>query len=304
MPIKKYFKTLFSASFISATALYSQLSVAADIKPNAVVAADAQLVQVSDQFEFTEGPAVDQAGNVYFTDQPNNKIYLWKTDNSIELFMTPAGRANGLFIDEQGNILACADEDNQLWKILPDKSKTVLVEEVNNKAFNGPNDVWISDVGDIYFTDPYYQRDYWKRTNPELKTQSLYRLDKKGQLQLLDADFTKPNGIVGFKNKLYVADIGANKTYAYTINKNGTLSDKRVFTEQGSDGMTIDEQGNLYLTGKGVMVFNPQGEQIAHIPVEKAWTANVTFAGKHRKTLFITAMDSVYTLKMKVAGVK
>lgn len=304
MPIKKYFKALFSISFISASALYSQLSVAADIKPNAVVAADAQLVQVSDKFEFTEGPAVDKAGNVYFTDQPNNKIYLWKTDNSIELFMTPSGRANGLFIDEKGNILACADENNQLWKISPDKNKMVLLDEVNNKAFNGPNDVWVSGAGHIYFTDPYYQRDYWQRTEPELKEQGLYRLDKSGQLQLLDADFTKPNGIVGFNNQLYVADIGAGKTYVYNIDKNGDLSDKRVFTEKGSDGMTIDEQGNLYLTGKGVMVFNPQGEQIAHIPVDQPWTANVTFGGKHRKTLFITAMDSVYTLKMKVAGVK
>lgn len=304
MLIKKYLKTLLSVSFVSAATLGSQLSFAENIKANSVVEPNAQLVQVSDQFEFTEGPAVDKAGNVYFTDQPNNKIYLWKTDNSIELFMTPAGRANGLFIDEQGNILACADEDNQLWKISPDKNKTVLVEEVNNKAFNGPNDVWISDAGEIYFTDPYYQRDYWKRTKPELETQGLYRLDKDGNLHLLDADFTKPNGIVGFEDKLYVADIGANKTYVYTINKNGTLSNKRIFTELGSDGMTIDELGNLYLTGKGVTVFNPKGNQIAHIPVEQGWTANVTFAGKHRKTLFITAMDSVYTLKMKVAGVK
>ncbi len=269
-----------------------------------LLAQDTKLTLVSDQFSFTEGPAVDSAGNVYFTDQPNNKIYLWKTDNSIELFMDDAGRSNGLFVDDQGNILACADGVNQLWLLTPTKIKTIKAHDANGKVFNGPNDVWQSDAGDIYFTDPYYQRDYWTRTKPDMQEQGLYRLDKNGELVLLDADFKKPNGIVGYKNKLYVADIGANKTYVYQINSDGSLSDKQLFTELGSDGMTIDQQGNLYLTGKGVTVFNTQGEQIEHIPVDEHWTANVTFAGKDRKTLFITAMDSVYTLQMKVAGVK
>ncbi|MCU4676618.1 SMP-30/gluconolactonase/LRE family protein [Catenovulum sp. 2E275] len=282
----------------------STFSSGAIAEQSHIIADNAKLTLVSEQFKFTEGPAVDAAGNVYFTDQPNNKIYLWKTDNSVELFMDNAGRANGLFVDDKGNILACADGVNQLWQLTPNKIKTIKVDNVNGKVFNGPNDVWVADSGDIYFTDPYYQRDYWSRTKPDIDQQGLYRLDKNGTLTLLDADFAKPNGIVGYQNKLYVADIGANKTYVYQINKDGNLSDKQLFAELGSDGMTIDLQGNLYLTGKGVTVFNSQGEKIAHIPVNEDWTANITFAGKDRKTLFITAMDSIYTLKMKVAGVR
>jgi gluconolactonase len=117
-------------------------------------------------------------------------------------------------------------------------------------------------------------------------------------------DLVQPNGIIGTADgkTLYVADIGDKKTYAYDISKEGVLSNKRLFCEMGSDGMTIDEQGNVYLTGKGVSVFNPAGEKIKQIDVPEGWTANVTFGGKDRKTLFITASDSVYTLQMQVQG--
>lgn len=117
-------------------------------------------------------------------------------------------------------------------------------------------------------------------------------------------DLVQPKGIIGTADgkTLYIADIGAKKTYVYDISRDGTLSNKRLFCEMGSDGMTIDEEGNVYLTGKGVSVFNPAGEKIRQIDVAKNWAANVTFGGKDRKTLFITASDSVYTLQMRVAG--
>ena len=123
-------------------------------------------------------------------------------------------------------------------------------------------------------------------------------------MEIAATDLVQPNGIIGTPNgkKLYVADIGDRKTYSFKINKDGTLSDRKLFTEMGSDGMTIDSKGNVYLTGKGVTVFNKKGEQIEHIPIDEGWTANVTFGGKDRQTLFITAMGSVYTLRMKVRG--
>ena len=117
-------------------------------------------------------------------------------------------------------------------------------------------------------------------------------------------DLTQPNGIVGHpKTKdLYIADIGAKKTYRYQRQDDGRLTNKTLLMDQGSDGMTLDQRGNIYITGKGVTVFNTIGEQIEQIPVPEGWTANVCFGGKERKTLFVTAMDSVYTLDMTVAG--
>ena len=100
-------------------------------------------MQVDTSYSFTEGPAVDAAGNVYFTDQPNDRIMKWSTDGEISTFMQPAGRANGLFFDADGNLLACADENNQLWSISMDQEVTVLINDFEGKRLNGPNDLWI-----------------------------------------------------------------------------------------------------------------------------------------------------------------
>jgi gluconolactonase len=128
---------------------------------------------------------------------------------------------------------------------------------------------------------------------------------KRAPIPVAD-DLVKPNGIVGTPDgqTLYVADIMAGKTYKYHIKPDGGLSDKQLFVNQGSDGMTLDNQGNVYLTGKGVTVYNPRGEKILHIPITDKWTANVCFGGKDRSILFITASESVYTLKTLVKGVE
>ena len=263
--------------------------------------------QVAADYKFTEGPAVDAQGNVFFTDQPNNRIMKWSTDGTVSVFMDSAGRANGLFFDRQGNLIACADAQNQLWQISPDKQVKVLVNDFNGKRLNGPNDLWVDPRGGIYFTDPYYQRDYWTHTEKEIENERVYYLapDKK-TLTPVATDLVKPNGIVGTADgkQLYVADIGDEKTYVYQIDDDGSLSDKQLFTDMGSDGMTLDSEGNLYLTGQGVTVFDKQGKQIEHIEVNEGWTANVCFGGKERTTLFITAMKSLYTLEMRVKGVQ
>ncbi|MBF4466386.1 SMP-30/gluconolactonase/LRE family protein [Flavobacterium sp. LC2016-12] len=272
-----------------------------------LIAKGAVLIKLSDQYSFTEGPAVDKKGDIYFTDQPNNRIMKWSVDGELSVFMENAGRANGLYFDHEGNLLACADEKNEIWKIDQNKNTTVLVNNFEGKRLNGPNDLWVDAKGGIYFTDPFYKRDYWMHTTKEIEKECVYYLSPdKSKIINVDNDLVKPNGIIGTSDgkTLFVADIGANKTYSYTINSDGSLDKKMLFTESGSDGMTRDEAGNIYLTGKGVTVFNPKGEKIAHIDVPEPWTANVCFGGKKRKTLFITASKSVYTMEMNVRGMK
>ncbi|GHA36673.1 gluconolactonase [Salinimicrobium marinum] len=263
---------------------------------------------VSDGFEFTEGPAADYEGNVYFTDQPNNRILKWSVeDNKVSVFMEDIGRANGLYFDLNGNLFACADEKSELWKIDQNKNVTVLVDEFRGKKLNGPNDLWIDAKGGIYITDPYYERPYRNYDGQPMEEQRVYYLspDSK-ELTVATEDLVKPNGTIGTPDgkKLYIADIEADKTWSFDIAENGSLSNKTLFTKMGSDGMTIDNRGNLYLTGNGVTVFNKKGEKILHLPVEKNWTANVTFGGKNNQILFITAMDAVFSLEMKVKGVR
>ena len=221
--------------------------------------------------------------------------------------MQPAGRANGMFFDKAGDLYACADEKNELWLISQDGSHQVLVRDFKDKLLNGPNDVWVRPDGGLYFTDPLYKRDYWQRGPMEQDGECVYFLsaDRK-TLKRVDDQLVKPNGIVGTPDgkTLYVADIRDNKTYRYEIEPDGSLSHRKIFCEMGSDGMTLDAQGNLYLTGKGVTIFTPQGERIENIPIEEGWTANVCFGGANHDVLFITASPSLYSVKMKVKGAR
>lgn len=272
----------------------------------AQVTADTTLQLIGDHFSFTEGPVSDDEGNVFFTDQPNNRIWKYSVDGELTVFMENAGRSNGLYIDNEGFLIACADEHNELWRISTD-GNTVdkLVNGYRDSTLNGPNDVWVAPSGVIYFTDPYYQRDYWERTAPDMQAQALY-MYHNGQVTRLDEEFKQPNGIIGTPDgqTLYVADIGDSKIYRYRIQPDGAIADKQFFAPQGSDGMTIDEKGNIYLTGKGITVYNPDGEKIDHIPVPSSWTANVCFGGTNKDHLFITARDKVFMLKMAVKGIR
>lgn len=270
-----------------------------------IIAPGATLEKLAGGFIFTEGPTCDDSGNIFFTDQPNDRIMEWSVDGKLSTFMQPCGRANGLSFDHAGKLWACADEKNQLWRIGPGTNVTVVLTNYQGKLMNGPNDVWISRSGAIYFTDPYYRRDYWHR-GPKEMDECVYYLSKdlKTCTRIID-DLKQPNGIIGTPDGklLYVADIGAGKTYRYRIESDGVLADKKLFCEMGSDGMTIDDRGDIYITGKGVTVFDPSGAKIEHIDVPEQWTANICFGGKERQLLFITASKSIYGLRMRVKGV-
>jgi gluconolactonase len=272
-----------------------------------LIAPGATLQRLSNQFQFTEGPAADKQGNIYFTDQNSDNIWKWNTDGTLAVFMHGAGRPNGLYLDQDGNIIACADEKNRLLQISPKKKIQVLYKAPKRKRLNGPNDLWIDATGGIYITDPYYQRTYWKRKKPVLKGQYVYYLPHgKKKLITIDTSLKQPNGIVGTPDgkHLYIADIGDWKTYRYDIAPDGSLQNRQLFAAQGSDGLTLDDQGNVYLTGDGVTVYNSAGIKVEHIAVPAKWTANVCFGGREKNKLFITASEAVYLLQMNVKGVE
>src|SRR2546422_5365040 len=165
-----------------------------------ISARGAKLAKLAGDFEFTEGPAADKDGNVFFTDQPNDRIVKWSAANgSVSDLMKPCGRANGTYFDKEGNLITCADEKNELWSIAADKKVTVLVKDFHGKLLNGPNDLWIRSDGAIYFTDPLYKRPYWKR-DPAMQQdgQHVYFLEAdRKNLKRVTADLKQPNGIIG-----------------------------------------------------------------------------------------------------------
>lgn len=293
------------ANFLLMTLCTTACLAAVAFGAEGVIAPGAKLEKLAGDFKFTEGPTCDAAGNVFFTDQPNDRIMKWSVDGKLTTFKQPAGRSNGMYFDARGNLIACADEKNELWTIAPDGKATVLLKEYQGKLLNGPNDAWVRPDGGLYFTDPFYKRPWWNRGPSEQDGQHVYFLaaDRK-TLKRVTTDLTQPNGIIGSPDgkTLYVADIGAKKTYSFDIQSDGTLTNKRLHCEMGSDGITLDNEDNLYLTGKGVFVFDRAGKQIEHIDVPEPWSANVCFGGKDKQTLFITASKSFYSIRMRVKG--
>lgn len=256
-------------------------------------------------YTFTEGPAVAPDGRVYFTDQPNDKIYVWDEKNGISLWLEGTNRSNGLYFNKKGQLVTCADLYNQLAYFDNDKKIHVIHEKYNDNLLNAPNDLWIASNGGIYFSDPYYHRKWWEEgRGEEQEVRGVYYLNPKGEIARVIDDFKQPNGLIGTPDGkiLYVSDINDGKIWKYNIQPDGSLANKTFFAPHGSDGMTIDNKGNVYLTSGKVWIYSPKGELVQEIEVPEN-PSNVCFGGKKRNILFITARTSVYTLIMNVKGV-
>ena len=271
-----------------------------------VTAPGAHIEKLTGGFTFSEGPACDSEGNMFFTDIPEQKIYRWSNDGQLSTFLDQSGWANGLYFDSVGNLLACRERGRAVVSIDPRGNVTVLVDRYDNKRLNSANDLWIDAKGGIYFTDPRYElRPDQKKTGPmEQDGEHVYYIspDRKKVIRVIDT-LVRPNGITGDprRNLLYVIDNGAGKTYEYTMNEDGTLSEGRLFASKGGDGMTIDTEGNVYLTTGGVTVFDKHGAEIERIVIDEQ-TTNVCFGGTDKRTLYITAATSLYSIRMRVRG--
>ena len=273
------------------------------VKSETIVAGEVE--KLAGDFSFTEGPAVDAEGNVYFTDIPNHLILIWTVENQLDTFRVNSGRANGLYFDKDENLLACEGEKGQITSTSPDGDYRPIATEYNGKGFNQTNDLWPVGKGGVYFTDPKYGSD--ENESPQDGMHVYYLSPDHNSVIRVCDDFEKPNGILGTPGGkiLYVTDAQAGKTYRYDIQKDGTLSNKTLFVELGCDGMTLDDAGNVYLTTGGkeaVDIFSPSGELIESIQVPEK-PSNVCFGGKDRNQLFITARTSIYRVKLNVKGV-
>lgn len=273
---------------------------ACSAQSTSVVAPGAEVTKLAGDLGFTEGPAADAQGNVYFTDIPNNRILKWSLDRKLSTFLENTEGANGLYFDKAGNLLACQGGGRRLVSIAPGGQITTLADKYDGKPFNRPNDLWIDPKGGVYFSDPRYG----SRENMSQDGECVYYVtpDRAKVIRVI-SDLVRPNGMIGTPDgkTLYVADYGGNKTYVYAINEDGTLADKKLFASQRSDGLTIDSEGNIYLTRRVVTVYSKDGEKIEEIKVPEE-PSNVTFGGADRKTLFITTPTSLYCVAMRVKG--
>ncbi|MCG8414921.1 MAG: SMP-30/gluconolactonase/LRE family protein [Pseudomonadales bacterium] len=268
-----------------------------------LVAPGAELQVIAEGFEFTEGPVSNAAGDLYFSDIPNNRIHLLSTDGTLSVFRENSGGANGLYFDNEGNLLVCegAQQTNRrITRITLDGDVTVLADNWQGKRFNSPNDLWMRPDGGIYFSDPRY----FNYDDMDLDGYYIFFIPPEGGPVVRVADdLEKPNGIIGTPNgdRVYISD--ADVTYVYDVNEDGSLSNRQVAADMGSDGMTLDSNGNLYLTRGGVQIYSPEGQKIVTIRTPFAPT-NVTFRGPDKQTLIITgATPELYSLRMNVRGI-
>ncbi len=267
-----------------------------------LVAEGAKVEKLGGGYRFTEGPAVDDKGNVYFTDIPNNRIHRWDAKTrKITVFLENSGGCNGLFFKDSTTLYACQGNEKRVVAIdLKTKKVTPLAATYGGKPFNKPNDLWIDKKGGVYFTDPNYGGKPLSQDG-----EHVYYRAADGKVTRVADDFERPNGVIGTADgkTLYVADRNGDKTYVYKINADGTLGSKRLFCKSGSDGMTLDERGNLYITPRdsAVHVYSSAGKLVTKIATPKP-PSNVCFGGADGKTLFITSRDGVYGVRMNVKG--
>jgi gluconolactonase len=275
-----------------------------------LVAPGAEVVKLAGDFGFTEGPTANSKGDVYFVDDPNNKIHRWSVEEKkVSVFIDDSAHANGMYFDKNDNLYVCEGGTGSIVSYTPEGKRTVVANKFGDRSFNKPNDLWIDPKGGIYFTDPVYGQGY---QNVQGGEHVYYILpDRSKTIRVIEVsgkegEFVKPNGILGTPDGklLYVADINGKVVYRYNIQPDGTLTDKFPFAPVSCDGMTIDEKGNVYLTDmtKGdLAIYSSDGKEIERISVPER-PANVCFGGKEFKTLFITARKGFYSIEMSVKG--
>ena len=260
-------------------------------------------------FQFTEGPAADAEGNVYFTDIPNARIHKSDLKGQLTTVQEQSGHANGLMFDAKGRLIKCEMDGQVTATSLSGMTQEVLAGLYQGNRFNAPNDLVIDAQGGIYFTDPHYRAP---QPLPQGKMGVYYR-SSDGEIRRLVDDLQAPNGVILSPDErtLYVVPTDQPEVMAYAVRQPGQLDAGRVFCrlknpagqrETRGDGVSIDVRGNLYVTtALGLQVYSPQGQLLGILEFPEQ-PANVTFGGADSKTLFVTAQTSVYVAKMAVAG--
>jgi len=260
---------------------------------------------------FTEGPASDGQGNLYFSDVSGNKIHKVDAAGELTTFLDPSNHTNGLMVNAAGNIVAC-EMDGRIVEIdAKTKAVKALAPEYEGKRFNAPNDLVIDKEGGIYFTDPHF------RAPPNMPlpqgVRAFYYRAANGKVTRLGVIENAPNGVILSPDEktLYVIPSLQAEMLAYPVEGPGKLGPQRTFcslkqaagkTAGGGDGLTIDNKGNLYITSAlGIQVFSPDGKALGIIEFPEQ-PANCTFGGKDNKTLYVTARTILYAVPMLATG--
>lgn len=274
-----------------------------------IMSSKAKVEKLSSGFKFVEGPVWDKRGFLLLSDISANTIYKWIPDGQISIFRHPAGRANGNTLDREGRLIT-AEHDGRLVRTENNSTLTVLTQRYYGKRLNSPNDVVVKSDGSIYFTDPPYGISKEKE---ELGFSGVYKRAPDGSLILLTREMVRPNGLAFSpdEKQLYVSDSENGHIRVFQVRPDGKLSNGRVFAQLKGpkdkgvpDGMKVDVQGSVYCSGpEGLWVFSSNGQLLGKIIVPEVVT-NLAWGDKDYKSLYITATQSLYRIRLTVKGVQ
>ena len=267
------------------------------------VKAGAEVKKVAGGFEFAEGPSLSPDGKIYFSDIRAAKVHVFDPGNGeTTVFRSESGRTNGTMWTPNDAIVCCEGGARRVTRIEPGQPPQVLASSYDGKKLNSPNDLELDGIGGIYFTDPRYG----DRSDMELDVEGVYYLNRQRKITRIADDIQRPNGIaLSLKNDaLYVADTGDQAIWKYDVTGPGKIGNKTKLIAMGSDGMTLDEYGNLYLTnGNFVHIYSPDGVALEKIEFPEK-PANVTFGGEQSSTIYVTARTSLYSVDLNVSGAR
>ena len=265
-------------------------------------------VEIAEGFQFTEGPVWHPDGYLLFSDIPADTIYRYVPGGVPEPYISPSGNSNGLTFDREGNLVACEHGGRRVSRRSESGNMETVADRHNGKPLNSPNDIVVHSSGAIFFTDPPYGID----PDPgEQGFNGVYRVDTDGTIALLSQTMNRPNGLALSTDEtvLYVDDSRNRHVLAYPLDADlgvgepYVLVDMDVEAQGGPDGMKLDSQGNLYVTGPGgLWVVTPEGEHLGTIEFPQL-PANLCFGGPELTTIYVTARTGLYSIQASVPGI-
>lgn len=258
--------------------------------------------KVAGGFTFTEGPIWSRDNYLLFSDPPESKIYRLGT-NGKTIFREASNGANGNTFDAQGRLYSCESKTRRVTRTDKKGKIEVLADSFEGKKLNAPNDIVVRNDGHVYFTDPAFGSQADGR---ELDFYGIYHLPPRGPLQLVAKTPGRPNGIALSPNGkiLYVADSDERSIRAFDVAGNGKASNERVLVTKidgPPDGIRTDEKGNLWVTCNNIAVYAADGKFIGKIDMPET-PRNLTFGDGDFSSLYVTALTSVYRVKLDVKG--
>jgi len=264
---------------------------------------DIKVEKFTGGYTFTEGPVWARDGFLLFSDPPESKIYKVVPGQKPGVFRGPSNKANGNTYDAKGNLYTCESQSRRVTRTDKKGTVEVIAEKWEGKRLNAPNDIVVRRDGHVYFTDPAFGE---QANGRELDFYGIYHISPKGEMELISKPAGRPNGVALSPNGrvLYVANSDDRALYAYDLDGKGTASNERKLVsgiDGPPDGIKVDEKGNIYVTANKLPIYSPAGKLVHTIEFAET-PRNCAFGDADFQTLYVTALTSVYRVRLDVKG--